>query len=78
MSKTNNNPYAEYGCKNRAEYLQMLSEEYGVHISIVRSIAGILGKSEDFDGLIAELEDYENEVGFEEISDEDFEEEGDE
>lgn len=58
MKENKNNRYTELGYKNRREYLQSLSEEYGVHIGAVLALADILGAEEDFDGLIAELEDY--------------------
>ena len=35
-----------------------LADNYGISISAVRAIAEILGENEDFDGLIASLEDY--------------------
>jgi hypothetical protein len=49
--------YLEYGYKDRKEYLTSLSENMGISKSIVFTIASILGASEDFDGLISELED---------------------
>lgn len=58
MKENKNNRYTELGYKNRREYLQSLSEEYGVHIGAVLALADILGAEEDFDGLISELEDY--------------------
>lgn len=59
MNENRSNPYAEYGAKNRREYLKMLSEEYGVPFDAVCALASVLGKSEDFDGLVSTLEDYE-------------------
>ena len=52
------NPYQEQGYKNRDDYLNSLSEEYGCPKQIVKLFAGMLGDDEDFDGLIAQLEDY--------------------
>jgi hypothetical protein len=49
--------YLEYGAENRAEYLQMLSEDYDVDIDIVHAMADVLGPMEDFDGLVTSLED---------------------
>ena len=49
MSIYTNNGYAD-----RAEYLQELREEYG---SLVDILIGVLPASEDFDGLISELQD---------------------
>ena len=63
MKENKNNRYTELGYKNRSEYLQSLSEEYGVHIGAVLALADILGAEEDFDGLIAELEDYADITG---------------
>ena len=52
------NIYEANGFKNRAEYLKHLAREFGVPRNIVFMIADMLGPSEDFDGLISELEDY--------------------
>lgn len=51
--------YEDYGCHSRTEYLRMLSEEYAVPFECVIELAYTLGKEEDFDGLISELEDIE-------------------
>ena len=45
------------GFANRQEYLHSIAEEYGVHEDFVFSLADVLGPSEDFDGLIAVIED---------------------
>tara|TARA_A100001035_G_scaffold182829_1_gene145512 strand:- start:1663 stop:1929 length:267 start_codon:yes stop_codon:yes gene_type:complete len=50
--------YEEEGCKNRAEYLDMLREDYGAEI--VDALLTVLPPSEDFDGLITELKDQAN------------------
>lgn len=55
------NPYVENGYKNRKHYLQCMSEDYGVPLEVVYSLASVLGKEEDFDGLISALEDAEGE-----------------
>lgn len=55
MSKSN--PYEEYGCADRFEYLLDLAEQFGVDDSTVFALAEILGENEDFDGLVTELED---------------------
>lgn len=47
--------YEENGYKNREEYLDSLSEEYGS--DNVYALADLLGEEEDFDGLISSLED---------------------
>jgi hypothetical protein len=49
--------YLEYGAESRYEYLQMLSDEYGVDIDTVHGLADVLGPVEDFDGLVTSLED---------------------
>ena len=47
--------YKEKGYESRKEYLDELAEDYG---DIVYVLADILGPTEDFDGLVTELEDY--------------------
>ena len=54
-----NNAYIENGYKDRDDYLQCLSDEYGVSIETVYSLADML-EGEEFDGLISALEDAEN------------------
>lgn len=54
------NVYTENGYKNRRDYLENLAQEYDCPLETVLALAEILGKSEDFDGLICALEDYEN------------------
>lgn len=49
--------YTENGYKSRAHYLVCMSEDYGVSLSVVRNLANLLGESEDFDGLITQIED---------------------
>lgn len=49
--------YQLNGFANRKEYLESLCEEYPR--DIVYALASILGSSEDFDGLVTSLEDYE-------------------
>ena len=49
------NDYKSAGYQNRREYLESLCEEYPREA--VYALAGILGPSEDFDGLITSLED---------------------
>ena len=50
--------YQENGYANRRDYLNSLAEDFGVPLSVVRELAGVLGPDEDFDGLVTELEDY--------------------
>lgn len=51
--------YTENGYKNRADYLKCISEDFGVPFEVVRELAFVLGPDEDFDGLICELEDFD-------------------
>lgn len=53
------NIYEEKGYKNREEYLDEMAAEYDVDRGTVGVLAEVLGDSEDFDGLICELEDME-------------------
>lgn len=53
------NVYQENGYKNRQEYLESLSDNYGVDLGTVLALADLLGPNEDFDGLISALEDVE-------------------
>ncbi len=52
------NVYQKKGYKNRMDYLKELAHEYECPVEIVLVIANMLGKSEDFDGLVSSLEDY--------------------
>lgn len=54
------NIYKENGYENRKEYLESLAEDYGLDYETVAMLASMLGASEDFDGLISALEDYED------------------
>ena len=54
------NIYQMNGYENRKEYLTAMSEAYGVDEETVFLLADMLGKDEDFDGLISMLEDYED------------------
>ena len=49
--------YQENGYKKRGDYLNSLSEDYGVPIDAVLALAEVLGPDEDFDGLVSNLED---------------------
>jgi len=52
------NIYQENGFASRREYLSSLAEEFGVPLSVVNELSGALGRDEDFDGLVTEMEDY--------------------
>ena len=53
------NIYQENGYADRDDYLTCPSEDYGVPIEDVFSLAEMLGEHEDFDGLVSALEDAE-------------------
>ena len=55
ISEYNNSCYQENGYKNRHEYLEYLRDEYGA--DRVDALLTVLPPSEDFDGLVTELED---------------------
>lgn len=50
-----NSVYQQHGYANRDEYLDQLKEDYGA--PLVEALTSMLPESEDFDGLISELED---------------------
>ena len=54
------NIYQEHGFENRKEYLEDLADQFGVSVQTVFDLASILGRSEDFDGLVTSLEDVES------------------
>ena len=54
------NIYQQNGYADRDNYLTCLSEDYGVSIEDVYSLAEMLGENEDFDGLVSALEDIES------------------
>ena len=49
--------YKENGFDDRQDYLNSLSDEYGIDIGTVMALANVLGPDEDFDGLVIALED---------------------
>lgn len=51
--------YTEKEYKDRQNYLNSVSDEYGVDINTVNTLADVLGPSEDFDGLISMLQDMD-------------------
>jgi hypothetical protein len=56
--ETNGARYAANGYKDRNEYLNTLADDMGIDTMAVHMIADMLGPSEDFDGLVSELEDF--------------------
>jgi hypothetical protein len=53
------NVYQKHGFENRKAYLMDLADTYGISFETVAAIASVLGPSEDFDGLVSELDDAE-------------------
>jgi len=53
----NNIVYLENGFKDRDEYLESLCNEYPSEL--VYMCSDMLGETEDFDGLISHLEDFQ-------------------
>jgi hypothetical protein len=49
--------YQDNGYTSREEYLKHLSEDYSVDLEDLIYLANLLGLDEDFDGLLAALED---------------------
>ena len=50
--KMDENIYQKNGYADRDNYLNRLSEDYGVSIEDVYSLAEMLGENEDFNGLV--------------------------
>ena len=55
MTELDTSVYQAHGFDNREQYLQSLAEGYGKEL--VEALTSVLPSSEDFDGLITELED---------------------
>lgn len=51
------NAYERNGYDTRTDYLHALAEDYCVDYSTVRVLADTLGPDEDFDGLVAQIQD---------------------
>lgn len=56
------NKYIEHGYDNRADYLKSLAEEYDISYGVVCAIAKEYGPNEDFDGLVATLQDMSKNI----------------
>jgi hypothetical protein len=52
------NLYKDNGYKSRTEYLKSLAEEFNISVSEVKMISELIGKEEDFDGLVSEIQLY--------------------
>jgi hypothetical protein len=55
----NDNAYTRNGYDGRDDYINSLADNYGVDSYAVRMLSEIMGESEDFDGLVSELEDMD-------------------
>lgn len=51
-----NSTYQEHGFSNRSEYLDSLRDTYGA--DAVNAFISFMPPSEDFDGLVTDLQDY--------------------
>ena len=56
--------YEKNGWDNREDYLRGQAEYYDLSYQEVKTIADMLGESEDFDGLVSSLEDMSFENDF--------------
>jgi len=56
----NEEVYTSNGYKDREDYLNSLADDRGVDRTAVDMIADMLGESEDFDGLVSALDDFED------------------
>jgi len=63
MKPNNEDVYAANGYKNRGDYLDSLADDRGIDRIAVDILADVLGETEDFDGLISALDDFEDFVG---------------
>jgi hypothetical protein len=57
-NKQDEGRYAANGYKDRNDYLNTLADDMGIDTMAVHMIADMLGETEDFDGLVTELEDF--------------------
>ena len=53
------NIYQENGYESRKDYLRCMAEDYNVDFDTVVNLSCLLGKDEDFDGLVNALEDMQ-------------------
>jgi hypothetical protein len=51
--------YRQNGYADREHYLLCLAENYGQDLETVKMLAELLGPTEDFDGLVASIEDLD-------------------
>jgi hypothetical protein len=50
--------YTEQGYEDRNDYLEEMAYAHDVPLAAVWILADLLGPNEDFDGLVTELENY--------------------
>jgi len=50
----------DYGFDTLEDYIQDLSDQYGVPTDVIYSLYDVLGESELFDGLVSAVQDAEN------------------
>lgn len=62
LSQDTLNSLYELGYHNLNEYLEALSEDYGVALYVVKALYNIYGEGELFDVIVSELETYEGEI----------------
>jgi len=60
MKPNNEGIYVANGYKDRADYLDSLADDRGIDRTTVDMLSDVLGESEDFDGLINALDDFED------------------
>jgi hypothetical protein len=51
--------YEMNGYENRQDYLEQLADEYACPMETVLELSAVLGKEEDFDGLVSAMKDWE-------------------
>lgn len=51
------NIYTDHGYESRKDYFLCLAQDNGLDYATVKSLADLLGPSEDFDGLVVACED---------------------
>jgi energy-converting hydrogenase A subunit M len=54
--------YTEEGYTSRRDYLENLADDMGLDVDEVFAMADILGRDEDFDGLVTACEDRAAEI----------------
>jgi len=55
----NKNIYKDNGYSDRNDYFVDLSLRFNIDLSSVYALSEVMGKDEDFDGLVSSLDDYQ-------------------